>query len=323
MRYYYIVITLVFSVNQYVFSQAVPTEDENIPHLITFGNKSDLSWGDDDFSQVFFFVVPKTNKAPIFLRIFDPDTGNDFDELKGEANTTTRFSVYGGKGTITNNAARSTDPTVGYNSGTLLISEQFSDQKTYNNAWYSFGPFNPSEGEYAPEYGGYVFKLIADGVSGNDGNIYNYFMSLSNTENKAIEGGNAFTFEYSFRMHDDEKEISHIYPYIDNRAISIKQGNFDYDNDGLIRIVSVARTNEYLKTSGDNEWMYSEHLVFPAEKGNSLDIQFIKKKPEGANNNNIVFYITNQFGEFLPFYTVPIGGIPKYKYKINYRPDKE
>lgn len=322
MNRYCILIIVFFASIQMSLSQAVPAEDENIPHLITFGNKSDLSWGDDDFSQVFFFVVPKTNDAPFFLRIFDPDTGNDLDELKGEPNTTTRFSVYGGKGTITTNAAKSTDPTFGYNSGTLLAYEQFSDEATYNNTWFSFGPFNPSEGEYAPEYGGYVFKLIADGVSGNDGNIYNYFMSLSKTENKPIEGGNAFTFEYSFRMHDDESQVSHIYPYIDDKAISIKQGNFDYDNDGLIRIVSVARTNEYLKISGDNEWKFSEHLVYPAEKGNSLDIQFIKKKPVGAKNNNIVFYITNQFGEFLPFYTVPIGGIPKYKYKINYSPVK-
>jgi hypothetical protein len=30
----------------------------------------------------------------------------------------------------------------------------------------------------------------------------------------------------------------------------------------------------------------------------------------------MVFYITNQYGELMPFYTVPIGGVPKYKYKI-------
>jgi hypothetical protein len=30
----------------------------------------------------------------------------------------------------------------------------------------------------------------------------------------------------------------------------------------------------------------------------------------------MVLYVTNQYGELLPFYASPIGGIPKFKYKI-------
>lgn len=37
------------------FSQPVPNVDENIPYLMTFGNRAETSWGDDDFSQTFFF----------------------------------------------------------------------------------------------------------------------------------------------------------------------------------------------------------------------------------------------------------------------------
>ena len=35
-----------------------------------------------------------------------------------------------------------------------------------------------------------------------------------------------------------------------------------------------------------------------------------------SKNNNITVSIANQYGESLAFYTVPIGGVPKYKYKI-------
>ncbi len=78
-----IVITL-FSM-QSLFSQAVPAEDENIPYVVTFGGDSEHSWGDDDFSQIFFFLVPDSYTEPFYIRIYDPDTGGELDELKGES----------------------------------------------------------------------------------------------------------------------------------------------------------------------------------------------------------------------------------------------
>ena len=74
----------------------------------------------------------------------------------------------------------------------------------------------------AEQYGGYVIKVIAEGKAGDDGNLYRYFMSTSGTQNIPIEGGNAFTYEYSFRLSDNPKDISHIYPFVDDRVISIK-----------------------------------------------------------------------------------------------------
>ena len=57
-------------------------------------------------------------------------------------------------------------------------------------------------------------------------------------------------------------------------------------------------------------------MVKTSEKGSSLDIQFQKRTERSINNNNVVFNVTNQYGEAMPFFTVPIGGIPKYKGKV-------
>ena len=65
--------------------------------------------------------------------------------------------------------------------------------------------------------------------------------------------------------------------------------------------------------------MVNTHQVNAQEYNTSFDIQFIKQKD--AKNNNIVVYITNQYNEMMPFYTSPIGGIPKYKYKIGVKVD--
>lgn len=301
-------------------AQPVPAVEENIPFLVTFGGDAATSWGDDDHSQTFFFTVPSDYKQPFYIRVFDPDCGGENDEMNGSFNTMTRFSVYGGVGCITEPDARATNPKGNYKSGTLLANKTFGAQTDYDNKWYTFGPFNPSEGEKSAKYGGVVFKLIAEGLKGDDGNLYRYFMTTIPDKNIGVEGGNAFTFEYTFRLHSDPWQTSHVYPYVDDKVISLAQANYDWDNDGYIRIYSAVTFAEDLTTSGDDHWAQSQYQIKNAERGKSLDIQFTKDNTLKVNNNNVVFYVTNQYGELLPFYTVPIGGIPKFQGKATARP---
>lgn len=306
------ILFIIFSVSHLLaHSQSVPNQEENIPYLVTFGAQADKNWGDDDFSQTFFFVIPKAHTQPVFIRVFDPETGGNIDELKGTADSKTKFSVYGGKGCISNKDARGTDPVGLYRSGNLLAEKQFTNESQYDNAWYTFGPFNPTSGELMEEFGGYVFKIIAEGVSGNDGNLYRYFLTTSAKENIAIEGANAFTYEYTFRLNNDPKEISHLYPFLDSKVVSVKQRNFDWDNDGEMKFVSKERLAVHFKKSEDGKWAESEHQILEGEKNASIDVQFHKNKSNPSKNNNMVFYITNQYNEALPFFVIPIGGVPK------------
>ncbi len=295
-------------------AQQVPAAEENIPFLVTFGKESATGWGDDDYCQIFFFVVPENTTNPIYIRVFDPDIGGAHDEIRVAWNTKTRFSVFGGAGTISNADAKGVDPTGNFKSGSQLATKVF-DQEKYDNDWYTFGPFYPKEGELDRQFGGYVFKVVCEGIAGDDGNLYRYFLSSDANKNMPIDGGNAFTYEYTFRMHDDPKQVSHIYPFIDSKVTSVKQTNFDWDNDGIIKIVSKVKPGILVKTSGENEWSNSEHKIEKDELNSSLDFQFIKSKNAIARNN-VVISIRNQYGELLPFYAVPIGGIPKYKAKV-------
>ena len=89
---------VLFTALFHTWSQAVPGKDENIPYLVTFGANAETSWGDDDFSQTFFFVIPKDFTSPVYIRAYDPDCGGAIDELKGVFDTRTSFTVYGGVG---------------------------------------------------------------------------------------------------------------------------------------------------------------------------------------------------------------------------------
>jgi len=252
-------------------AQPVPNVEENIPYLMTFGLEAETSWGDDDFSQTFFFLLPEEYDQPFFIRVFDPDTGGEVDEIAGDWDTRSVYEVFGGESVWTEDDAKETDPYGNYKSGTLLASRAFAQNPRYDNNWYTFGPFNPSQGEYVEYYKGRIFKIICEGVAGNDGNMYRYYLSTEANENRPIEGANAFAYEYSFRMHNDVEEVAHIYPFVEQGTVSVKISNFDWDYDGSILVISVARQGSDVKISGEDTWGNDQLQVQDEEIGTSFD----------------------------------------------------
>jgi hypothetical protein len=308
---------IVLTIN--VSAQPAPAFDENIPYLVTFGNEAPSSWGDDDFCQIFFCLIPENETSPVYIRVYDPDTGNDIDEAQGPFNTQTKFSVYGGNGCWSHPDAKGINPKGNFKSGQLLASKIFGSEDRYDKGWYTFGPFNPFEGEYIERFKGRVIKIIAQGISGDDGNLYRYFLSSSPAENQPVEGGNIFTYEYTFRLANDVKHISQIYPYIDDKTISVEVSNFDWDKDGVIRIISVAKNGVSCDISAEDNWVHRNFPILEEEKNTTIEIQFIKNQMSLIKNNNVAVVVKNQYGETLPFFVIPIGGVPVYTPKIQMR----
>lgn len=302
------------------FAQIMPSAEENISYLVTFSKSADKTWGDDDNIQIYFFTIPEAVKKPFFIRVFDPDNGGTIDENRNGFNSKTKFSVYGGIGAHSNKDATQPNPVRNFRSGVLLNTKTFGEDPAYDNGWYSFGPFNVLEGELQPELRGYVFKLVVEGLEGDDGNLYKLSLSSDKQSNVKLEGGNIMTYEYCFRTSDQELNTCHLFPFISNGITAIKVNTYDYDAEGIMRIVSVATKGEILKSGGDGDWGASEHKISGEEMNTSLDIQFIKRQK--VHNNNIVVYLSNQYGEAMPFYTAPIGGVPKYTGKVTVKESK-
>jgi hypothetical protein len=315
-----IVIIVAFLVGSFAKAQSIPSKEEKIPFICTFSKGAEAKWGDDDHVQTFFYVVPESFKKPIYIRIFDPDVGGLHDENHGAYNSKTKFSVYGGAKAHSDPDAKSPDPKGNFKSGNLMTSRVFGLDEAQDGKWVTLGPFNPIEGELQPEIGGRVFKIIIEGQEGDDGNLYRLFLSSIANDNKEIEGANGFAYEYAFRLSDEKGSVSHLYPFIPENVTAVKIKVFDYDNDGIIRVVSIAKKGDVNKLSpGESLWIESMHKVSKEEINTSLDVQFIKQVE--AKNNNIVVFIANQYGELMPFFTSPIGGIPKFSLKITIQPE--
>jgi len=302
-------------------AQPVPGKDENIPFLVTFGKNGETSWGDDDFNSIFFFTIPKDYNRQFYIKVFDPDCGGENDEIQGFFDSRTMFSVYGGKGVDPdkNLESRGLKNSDNYKQGNLLASRVFGNEARYDNKYYSFGPFNPTEGDYNEKWNSYIFKIVCEGITGDDGNLYRYYMSREPDSDLPIDGANAFTYEYTFRMWNETKSIAHIYPFVDTGIVSIKQRNFDWDDDGAILVVSTYKQGIPVPVSNEDDEKLSVIPIEEAEIGKSLDFQFHKKKEYLVRNNNVVVSLENQRGDALQFFSSPIGGVPVYQPVITVR----
>jgi hypothetical protein len=164
--------------------------------LVTFGNMSGDEVVDDDFSQVVFCAVPANHPGDIWIRIYDPDCGGVLDRVNGLWETNTLFAVYGGRGCITDKDARGVSPTGNYASGKLLQQEIFAEESEVDGQWVTLGPFTTADGEQVEAFPGYVFfKLLVEGQTGNDGNVYSLFLSQRRGENSPVPHAALFTFE--------------------------------------------------------------------------------------------------------------------------------
>ena len=87
-----------------------------------------------------------------------------------------------------------------------------------------------------------------------------------------------------------------------------------------IRVISVAKRGELCKISEDSQWAETELPIVREERNTSLEIQFIKNKTKLIRNNNVVLIVQNQYGVSLPFFVIPIGGVPVYKPSLRMKP---
>ena len=271
------------------------------------------------------FTIPEEYTQQFYIRVFDPDTGGEHDEIKGEFDTRCLFSIYGGKGVDPdrNEESKGLLDGLNYKGGNLLASRVFGSEPAYDNKYYTFGPFSPTAGDYSSKWNSYIFKVVCEGISGDDGNLYRYFMSQERDNNIPIEGGNAFTYEYTFRLWNDFNSVSHIYPFVDTGVVYIRQRNFDWDNDGHILVVSRYKQGIMVPISNEDEWVESRIGIESEEINSSLDFQFHKRQGELVRNNNVVITLESQRGDALPFFSSPIGGVPVYQPKVKITPIKK
>ncbi len=236
-------------------------EEPAEPRLVTFGPLARVNEGDHDFRQLIRFSVP-ADAGTVHVRVFDPDTGGSLDEPKGGFGSTFSFSLYGAGADV--RFGRDGDGVVQENvSGEPLGTVEFGRDDAADGRWVTLFPADASNGIEA-DGGRRAFVLLVEGVSGNDGNVFDVALSTEPDRNRPPVGARLYTYLPTFQVPAgrDLAELRFTVPD-DAKALSIE--NFDAAGGRLTyggRFRSAG-----LAASGKSEWRRTQVLLDADEPG--------------------------------------------------------
>jgi large repetitive protein len=254
------------------FADQVPYENSNVRYFYVFGSDGDPLMGAEDSKLELVIDVPVDGSDDVVIGVFDPNTGGkkDWKKPTSEWNTTTKFSVYGAG---------------------LLDSEEFGEFG-YDGEYYNFGPYPKTKGKKIGNF--YRFKLVAEGVSGDDQNLFKVRVLPNSAE--------VFSKNITFRLLPTQGDKMYFYPEVPAGMKTVIVKNYDLDVNGGTSTLSVrALSKKYpINDSQSGEW--AETVVpISSETGGRLFYTITKATQRYANAG---LMITDDKGEALPVYFV-------------------
>jgi len=277
--------------------------------MVTYGPQAPISEGDDDFKQVIFFQIPESVSDNLYLRVFDIDCSGDLDLKFTDWDTETRFSLYGGAGAYSAATIKSAVPSeADLSAGVLIKSAAFGQNPLLNNEWHNLARFSVRDGE---RLGGYAyFKLVVQGLTGNDANVFDIRLSSNETRNVAPSGAAMFTYAPTIQLTKEEP-FANVKFFVPADIENITVHNFDLAG-AQVGFETAFRSNLLVTASGQGEWVENKIALTKLETGRMAAISFGQG---GETPNDATFYVTDPAGKALPI------DLPVLLGKTNFRPE--
>ncbi|MBN1154304.1 PKD domain-containing protein [candidate division KSB1 bacterium] len=276
--------------------------------LVNYGPKQSIREGDDDFQQIIYFQIDDTYSDSLYIRIFDIDCGGDVDLSFGGYNTRTRFDLFGGDSAFTAPTLKNPKPDeADINAGRSLASHVIGENSELNNSWYNFAHISARDGEKFGD--SFYFKLVVQGVSGDDANAYDVRLSTSATMNVTAPEFSMFSNSPTFRLRKDEN-IASIKFFVPEDVRKVTINNFDLAGASM-QLVSAFRSNLTVVSSGQGEWVKSTVALESIETMRECALALGQG---GESPNDVSLYITDDKNRVLPIH------LPIYLKKLNHRP---
>jgi hypothetical protein len=280
-----------------VLAPVDPTTTLANAQLLTAGSDVGLTHGDDDHVQVIFFEVPDSYVGELWFRVYDADTGGGGGDEAVQGldqrwiaswNTSMRYTLYGGSGAYTGAQASHPAPAQ-ITSGTQLNQIVIGADNAYHDNWnLSFGPFTDSDGEQVGS--SWVFKLVVEGLSGDNGNVYQAVVSTNNGGTIDPPPGSrifAYCWTFSFTTAPPQPPF---YPHLPAGTTTFTQYNLDFDDNGSgsmtlhtpLQDISVPASG----ISGVGGPASSSHPIGAGEDGITWTVDLDIHSPFGRNNGS-------------------------------------
>ena len=276
--------------------------------MVTYGAQAPTREGDNDFIQVIYIELPQSLTDTVYLRIYDADCGGSLDSRYGEYDTETRFTLYGGMGAFSAPTAKNVTPSEkDRRAGIVIKCEKFGIDNFRDNQWYNFAAFTALQGE---EIGGKrFFKLLVEGLGGNDGNLFDLTVSLNPKRNLPPEGLKIYNYAPTIRL-PETGVLAEMRFFVPHNLLRLKVYNFDLAGASM-GVETAFRSNLPVASSEQDAWAESE-ITLEVNETNRLCALTFKGGREIPND--ATFYVLDQNGSALPIQ------LPIYIRKENNRP---
>ncbi|MEM7040014.1 MAG: hypothetical protein AAF570_23780 [Bacteroidota bacterium] len=259
--------------------QDIPCADYGPTWFVAGSPHAQPGFGAVQPHQTIYLLFPETTSQPIYIHVRSPHLEPGIDEADGVFDSQTAISVYGGQHALEDSIVRQYLP---YNShgrkanrsGSLLESAAFGVRAGPSEDWFTFGPFVVSQGDpngSLPHCIG--FKVIVEGISGNDLNLFHLRTSHHSNprlRRQGIPGMESYTYTFMFRMplkKDIQHQVAHFFPYVETQGHNILFRNFDGDYPDLDEIEAFGSATDIypLAVSQNAQWKTSSFFISPSK----------------------------------------------------------
>jgi PKD repeat protein len=298
----------------------VPAEESKIRYFYVFGADGQKTYGAlKTAPQVIFFRVPESYQGNVELAIYDPDVGGSIDEKSNKWDTSTKFSILGGKKAYTSIAEideshiiKDTleEKPINYYEGELLDTKTFGSDKEYDKAYYHFSPIDAQKGEKVGNYR--YFKIVVEGLSGDDNNLFSLEILPETVE--------AFSYAPAIRLSETRGAKMAVYPDMPSDAKKIFEYNYDLDpTGGEIELISSSKAFR-INSSATGMWARTEIDVPSNETGKRWVYEITKDRQKDAN---MALILLTEKGKAIPIFFTPGEKGPKRVFVVAEKPKKE
>lgn len=170
-------------------------------YLAVHGPDAPRSVGDANSMEALYFDVPAAGSAPIYVRVFDAETGGNLDARRGAFNTKTRFVILGGASAnevhgIDHNPARNRRMT--FPAADVVFDETVGANNRIDGRYWNLGALPIAKG-FSVDADTRRFVMLVLAVEGDDANYFDFVLSLDPEGKVPPPGASMFTYELTLR----------------------------------------------------------------------------------------------------------------------------
>jgi chitodextrinase len=193
--------------------QAATAQQARGLYLAVHGPDAPRSVGDPNSLQALYFDVPTSSTAPIYVRVFDAETGGNLDARRGAFNTRTRFVILGGASAnivygIDHNPARNRSLT--FPASDVIFDETVGSNNRIDGRYWNLGALPIPRG-HTISSDTRRFVLLVFAVEGDDANYFDYVLSTDPDGKVPPPGVSMFTYELTLRTPESRNFTGEIH----------------------------------------------------------------------------------------------------------------